>query len=631
MEQWQTEILTAIRDGYVPSFSGSIDQWAETYCDIQGSYTIKGPFDCSRSPHFKKVFQFIQDPLVREVNLIAPTRSGKTLIFEIGLLYTIATNSGDILWLTLSDEKAEQTTEKRISKLLEHCEPVKHLLSDDKYNIQTRKYKFQHLDVDVTSPKDNALNILGFKTIFNDEVWRYGEVYGNNIIDTIKHRIDEEYKDVSKVYCFSQSGMKGEAWHNQYVLGEQWEYGWRCPQCNTLQTCVFKGKRQDGSKYGIVFPEIRDEQGKYKINECANNAKMVCEHCNLMIQDTLVNRYNLLNGGDYIKVCDGQNNKVKSLKMSFISNPKTSWGDLVILFLNALRLQEVNRDDTLLQNFVTKNLAEWWDTYKPNNRTIIKLSQYDPSNPFGEFEGRIGDTPCRFMAIDCQQKEPYFYYGIISVNSIGDIRVIKFGKCNSWDELNVIRINNKVEERCVGVDTGDGPNQESLRSKCVSYGKWIEFDDETLWGCYLSLKGSGQREFRKHKDGKFYRYAEPEEHYVVSSGEDEGKFLTHVTWSNPKYKQILEALRDGKAERKLEFNEVSDELTEQLNSEYYGTDPKTGKQSYIQKTGVPNHYWDVFNMCLVLMDLFGCLMVNNNEPSIIVPNEDEAIEDAATV
>jgi len=94
MEQWQTEILTAIRDGYVPSFSGSIDQWAETYCDIQGSYTIKGPFDCSRSPHFKKVFQFIQDPLVREVNLIAPTRSGKTLIFEIGLLYTIATNSG---------------------------------------------------------------------------------------------------------------------------------------------------------------------------------------------------------------------------------------------------------------------------------------------------------------------------------------------------------------------------------------------------------------------------------------------------------------------------------------------------------------------------------------------------------
>lgn len=125
--------------------------------------------------------------------------------------------------------------------------------------------------------------------------------------------------------------------------------------------------------------------------------------------------------------------------MTFVCNPKTTYSELVTLFLNAQRLYEVNGDDSLLENFITKNLAEFWDVTKGKNRTIVKVSEYDPAKPFGEFEAG------RFMAVDCMRAEPHFYYAIVSVNSIGDIRVLKYGKCNTWEELNVIRLNNKVD------------------------------------------------------------------------------------------------------------------------------------------------------------------------------------------
>jgi len=133
-------------------------------------------------------------------------------------------------------------------------------------------------------------------------------------------------------------------------------------------------------------------------------------------------------------------------------------------------------DTSNLESFITKDMADFWDEYVKKTRVDIKLSNYDTSKPFGEFEQH------RFLTVYCQSYEPFFYYGIVSVNTHGDIRVIKYGKCNTWEELDVIRKNNKVDYRFVGVDTGDGPNQEKQRAKCVSFGRWSDFDGQNAPG-----------------------------------------------------------------------------------------------------------------------------------------------------
>ena len=127
------------------------------------------------------------------------------------------------------------------------------------------------------------------------------------------------------------------------------------------------------------------------------------------------------------------------------------------------------------------------------------------------------------------------------------------------------------------------------------------------------MKGSGLKEWQ-HGDKKYYRYKEPEEHYVsLEDEEDDGKFLSHITWSNLRYKTIAEALRDGKSKVKLEFNEVTEELTTHLNSEVLGRKSKTGKWQYDIKLNTPNHFWDCLNMLLVMMDIYEVLKDGGDE------------------
>jgi hypothetical protein len=213
------------------------------------------------------------------------------------------------------------------------------------------------------------------------------------------------------------------------------------------------------------------------------------------------------------------------------------------------------------------------------------------------------------MGIDCQDSEPFFYYGIRAFMSNGDSRLISFGKCNTWAELDAIRQRHKVDYRFVGVDSGQGTKTEAIYSECAKHGRWANIEGEEVWACFMSLKGSGQKGF-KHADGKFYRYNEPQEYFVsTTEGEDAGKSIVHITWSNLRYKTILETLRDGKGKCKWEAADVTEEYTTHLNSEILQRKLKgnTVDFEYVCKPNTPNHFWDVENMILVMADLYGCL------------------------
>ena len=64
---------------------------------------------------------------------------------------------------------------------------------------------------------------------------------------------------------------------------------------------------------------------------------------------------------------------------------------------------------------------------------------------------------------------------------------------------------------------------------------------------------------------------------------------------------------------KLEFNEVTEELTTHLNSEVLGRNSKTGKWQYDIKLNTPNHFWDCLNMLLVMMDIYEVLKDGGDE------------------
>ena len=606
----ERDLLAVFQSAFEHNDNRPIYEWANQFVTLSSGYAITGNFDCSISPHFKKVFDSFQDPFVREVNILAPPRSGKTLIAEISLLHTITSNSGDILWLQLSDEKAGQMSDLRMIPLLKSCKPVSELIDlNNKYNITENRYKFLHSTVHITSPKPNALNAVGYKIIFADEVWKYN---GASIIKEIKRRADD-YKGVSKCMFFSQGGTKNSAWHEQFNSGEVYEYGWTCPKCNQLQRFEWRKKREDGSYCGIVWPtNDRTRQGnKWNIKECAKQSVLECEPCRYQVTDNPQNRKYLLDSGDYIQTNKDQDfdSTVKSFRFTNLCNVKISFAELVTRFLQATQKKDFFGSTSDLEHFITKDMADYWDEYKKSSRTEIRLSNYDTAKPFGDFESY------RFLTIDCQDTEPYFYYVVRAWNTQGESRLVAFGTANTWNELESIRDRNKVDHRFVFVDTGNGKKTESIYAECIKHGRWGTFEHGEEWLCWNSLKGSGAKGFR-HKDNKWYRYNEA---YEISAAkeEDEGKILLHYTWSNFRMKQILEALRDGKG-KLWEAADVTEEYTTHLNAEILQRKLKGNTEDfeYVCKPNTPNHFFDCEAMQVVAADICGCIDAATQDDAI---------------
>ena len=599
----EKELLQAFQSSFIPTDNRSIYDWSSEYVSLASGYSITGKFDCSISPHFKKIFDTYQDPFVREVNILAPPRSGKTLIAELCLLHTLASNSGDILWLQETDDKADQMSDLRMVPLLHSCKPVAELIPTERFSITDNRYKFLHSTVHVSSPKPSTLNSVGYRYVFADECWTYK---GDSILKDIKYRTDD-YKGVSKCLFFSQGGHKGSAWYAQYTNGEIYEYGWKCPQCNKLQPLTFNAKREDGSRYGITWINnsvTRQENGRWNIRECSKHSVLECKHCKHQVIDSPQSRKALLDGGDYIRMNPEAdvNPAIKSFRFTNLCNVKISFSELTTRFLEATRDVDAFGDKANLQSFLMKDMADFWDDVITNKRVEIRLANYNTDKPFGDF------LTYRFLTIDCQRTDPFFYYTCRAWNSNGESRLVSYGTCNTWNEIEAVQKRNNVPDHFVFVDTGDGPKTEATRAECLRHGHWgtLAGNDYESWLCYNSLKGAKEPGF-KHKDNLFYRYNEPIEYAAaINAPEDEGKTLVHYTFSNFRMSQILTTLRDGKG-KTWEAVDVNQEYTDHLNSTYAQQNFKTGKWEYVTKQGQYEHYWDCEKMSVVAADIYGLL------------------------
>ena len=94
------------------------------------------------------------------------------------------------------------------------------------------------------------------------------------------------FKDVglSKILNISQAGTMGDKMDQLFKDGDQCEWHIRCANCDHQQMPVWTGKRADGSRWGIVWDEIKDENGHWKINDYSERvAQEVLQNANLKI------------------------------------------------------------------------------------------------------------------------------------------------------------------------------------------------------------------------------------------------------------------------------------------------------------------------------------------------------------
>ena len=99
--------------------------------------TFDGKFDPTISRQFIAPLDALKNDRVREVNILAPPRSGKTLIADLFVPHTMARDPGPVLWVFAVDEQAKRHCESRLMPMVKGCPQIASLLSEDRHKTRS--------------------------------------------------------------------------------------------------------------------------------------------------------------------------------------------------------------------------------------------------------------------------------------------------------------------------------------------------------------------------------------------------------------------------------------------------------------------------------------------------------------
>jgi len=411
--------------------------WASEYVTLPGMLARSGKFDISTSRHFIAPFDALVNDIVREVNVMAPPRSGKTLIADIFVPWLLANDPGSVLFLFNTDDQAKEHCETRQIPLLASCAPVQGLLPTDRHKNRTQEIVFPdgHM-LKVCGAAISNLQAKGFRYVIEDECWQYKP----GIMQEARARMGDFERDRNnKHLCISQGGVDGSEWDQQFAKGSLREWSIKCESCGLYQPPVWSDTRDDGSRFGIVYDAVKRADGSYDVGSGAASVRYVCKGCGHAHANssTTLARWN--ESGRY-------DNDGLSECVSFHWNEIVwrDWSGLVEKWLMARNAARNGSYEPLIA-FFQKQLA----THK-SERTAMDFAQ--PIQRV-EIDTKAVDGEHVFMSVDVQ-KDQLLYVTVRAWAADGRSRRLYRGKVYGFAELERVRTEFTVQRSAVLIDAG---------------------------------------------------------------------------------------------------------------------------------------------------------------------------------
>lgn len=595
----ESEFLDSFRKGFRASYTGQIYDWAKDNVVLPIDYKPPGQFEARNSGYLIKPFEALHNPRVRQVNVMASPRSGKTLLGEVFMLYTIANNPGNLLWLQSTEKQSKKSQDTRMVKLLRMCKPVADLIDkSDRYAVTKDKFKFANgMTVHLGSWKLSDLQGQGYEVIVEDEVWQAD----TGLIAEAKARVGD-FPDTHKILLISQGGVSGDDWSSEFNNAQIWEYGWTCPHCQKEQLFYFNKRRDDGTWAGLWWsPEAKiNDQWDYKI--AGESAELECFHCKGRIKDTPENRELLTNKtGKYLLTKDGDPIR-QSFRWNALADPKVKWSSLAQEFLFASDVRHHEGKESEMEKFRQKRLALSLGEHEETPLVQLNDETYDVNAAWPE-------EKWRGLFCDVQAKRPKLWWLCRAAAANGESRLIERGTCETFDELEAVRQRLNVKHNRVFVDSGH--DTHTVYTECVKHGKEINLGNgKKIWLSYIATKGDHKNEWEHMvNDKKIIKHHSTEKYQQINLTNDP-KFKRVIgcpfyTFSNLHYKDLLNHLATGKGVKFLSGN-VDDEYRKQMGSEIRVTEVKNGKTIHMWKKiseKARNEWWDLEVLAVFAMSL----------------------------
>lgn len=379
------EVMDTIASLWAPMKIESVCDWIEANCELP-SGAITGKVNLRKTPYAREILERYGDKRTRHLVLCFATQLAKTTILILGMLFKIARDPEDALWVMANHDQARDFNKERFMAFVRLCAAVlnmvprtaKGVIDKHKWGFTAQHYSSMILNfVGAGSPANLASRPRGL--IQMDEVDKYYDTLG---FDAGTIQLAEERQKTMNfplsVKASSPTLADRMIWQ-EYLKTDMRQFWLPCPRCDQKILLLFKVKSETHGNCGLRWWVENEEEAKtdkvWDMRKIKANAFYKCQCCGGKIHD--FEREDMLQEGKW----KPQNERAESGRHGYhlsslysILGQETSLGSIAVKFMIAKGLRSE------LQNFINGWLAEPWDEAQQYEFKEVKLEIFSPQD-----------------------------------------------------------------------------------------------------------------------------------------------------------------------------------------------------------------------------------------------------------
>ena len=590
------ELIESIKTLTKPRPAETVVEWAERSLWLDTTATaFAGPYSTALTPYVREILNNFADGNVGKVVCCFGAQTAKTQTFMAGLAWILANEPSPAMWVMPNKELAESFSDTRLRPMLESCGELSSMRAKKR---RPKKTEFEYDGSILTLVGSNSpanLSSRPVRCLMLDEVDKYPMKTGKEAAALELAQERTMSFPESKIFESSTpTTAAGQIW-NEFLNGDQRRYFVPCQKCGKSIILTLNPERTAfekllGCEAKLSWSEdARRQDGSWDYDRVAATAHYKCPHCGGEIRNE--SKTQMLGAGEWRPTNPYADKSVRSYHLPTFYAP---WRELAVEFLKAKSAV------CGVRNFVNSKCAEpdtgQYDGGGMRRRERIILDPSKLSRP---------NERATIMTVDVQKD--HFWYVVREWYTGGDSLLVKWGKCQTFDDLR--EISESLKADVVGVD--DGYEASKVAQECARFPHWIccRGDDRENWPFTTKTGKRIERPFS-------VRQFDP----MLGTANAGRQFVVELRWSNPTVKDILARLRQSDTapvKWSIPHEYATDEYFRHLNGEWKKrvVNMKMGRASMawvLRSSSWPNHLLDCECMNLAIALKFEILR-NINE------------------
>ncbi len=558
-----------------------IYHWAHDELTLPPSYAIQGKFDVSVSRPLMAVFDDIQNPLVHRVRFRKPPRFGGSMIADLAIPWIICNDAAPIMWNWQSDADAKGHMKQKAWPLWKSSKQFRALLPPDRHDKTTTEIYFGPFFLLCQGANLNNLQGVGVRWLFNDETWLpvWQDLYQHAVYRTR----DYERSGAYKIVDVSQAGIVDDVEDRNFRSGNQcvWAYKTTSGKHTPL---LFGGKREDGSRWGLVWNEdAKRRDGSVNKARAIETGRYVCFETGREYLDVPGTIAGWNRDGIYIPQRLDANKTTTSYSVNGLLN--RTFASLIDEKIDAMELAK-RGDMSAMRDWVQKSEVRPWEEQHLTVTIEGKRSGYVTAD-YENGEVWAGEK-IRSMMVDRQGGQagdtPHRWIEITAWKPDGSSRQLYFGRCDTKEAMREIQRRYNVKDGAVWQDAAF--EKHKVFEECVEYG-WR--------ACFGSNQASWTHEIINPTDRNERLKVRLPYSPIQSSELKQGQIARYLLFSEDYCADILANLVAGRGMPRELPDDVIPAYLEHLKAEHKIL--KNGKYVWEKiHSSKANHGWDTSKM-----------------------------------